>query len=253
MLKKISAILVLLAACAINSSAQQVVNGSQVFSPSGWVGTQIPNAASTGTTLNKIAKFTGTGTAVITTTSDQSSNLIIGIVGSGAGTTGNAGVAQFGQVPCLFDGATTALHFVIPSGSTGGDCSDGGSTLPAFRVVGIVLSTNASGGTYSVLVFNNIGPVTIASGSTALNTNPISSNACDTVVTTSAPGVLATDTIVSTPNADISGVTGYTGTNGILTIYPYPTSGNVNWHVCNWTANPVTPGAVTLNWSVRRP
>ena len=59
MLKKLLGILVLLAAFGTTSSAQQVVNGSQVFSPGGWVGTQIPNAASTGTTVNKIAKFTG--------------------------------------------------------------------------------------------------------------------------------------------------------------------------------------------------
>src|ERR1019366_8868522 len=90
--------------------AQQQVNGDQTYIPGAWIGTQVPNAASTGTTVNKLAKLTGTGTAVITATTDTSG--ILGIVGSGAGTTGNASIVQSGQVPCAFSTPTTANDFV---------------------------------------------------------------------------------------------------------------------------------------------
>jgi hypothetical protein len=37
-----------------------------------------------------------------------------------------------------------------------------------------------------------------------------------------------------------------------LSITAYPTSGDVNFDVCNWSASSITPGAVTLNWRVGR-
>lgn len=95
--------------------------------------------------------------------------------------------------------------------------------------------------------------VTIASGTSALGTSLIASGACATVVTTTATGTASTDAISWNPNASIKAVTGYTpSTSGGLTIAAYPTSGNVNFDVCNWTASSITPGAVTLNWRVVR-
>jgi hypothetical protein len=94
---------------------------------------------------------------------------------------------------------------------------------------------------------------TIASGTAALGTSSISTASCATVVTVTATGVASTDAITWTPNASIKAVTGYTpATTGGLTIAAYPTSGNVNFDVCNWTASSITPGAVTLNWRVVR-
>lgn len=95
--------------------------------------------------------------------------------------------------------------------------------------------------------------VTIASGATAMGTSAISPNVCATVVTVSATGVLSTDVIGWTPNADVSGTTGYgkSATDGLI-IYPYPTADNVNFAVCNATGTSITPGAITLNWRVVR-
>ncbi len=94
---------------------------------------------------------------------------------------------------------------------------------------------------------------TVASGTATLGTAEIASEGTATVVTVTATGVLATDTIIWTPNGNLSGVTGYAPvTSGGLMIYPYPTSGNVNFVVGNPTADPITPGAVTLNWRVIR-
>ncbi len=114
---------------------------------------EMANAASTGTTVNKTAKFTGApSTAVIAGTSDTTG--IVGIVAAGAGTTGTAKIAVAGQVSCVFDGATTAGDFVIASVSVAGDCHDAGATDPTgVSVLGNVLSTNGSGGTYGVMLY----------------------------------------------------------------------------------------------------
>lgn len=94
---------------------------------------------------------------------------------------------------------------------------------------------------------------TIASGTAVLGTGSITSATCATAVTVAGTGILSTDTIAWTPNASIKAVTGYApSTSGGLSIAGYPTSGNVNFDVCNWTSGSITPGAVTLNWRVTR-
>jgi hypothetical protein len=95
---------------------------------------------------------------------------------------------------------------------------------------------------------------TVASGTAAMGTSAISSGSCATVVTVSASGVATTDVVKAGFNGDPTAVTGYgsSASGAVLTIYPYPTSGNVNFKVCNSTASSITPGALTLNWFVQR-
>jgi hypothetical protein len=99
---------------------------------------------------------------------------------------------------------------------------------------------------------------TIAVGTATLGTTPIGANACAAAVqptasTGSLTTVASTDTITWTPNADISGVTGYgkAGTDGLI-IYPFASAGAVNFTVCNGTGTGITPGAVSLDWKVIR-
>lgn len=93
----------------------------------------------------------------------------------------------------------------------------------------------------------------VASGTAALGTTLIASGAKASIVTVSAPGVLATDTITADFNADPSAVTGYApSASGMLTIIKFPTADNVNFYVYNNTASSITPGAITLNWRVVR-
>lgn len=108
----------------------------------------IANAASTGTTVNRLAKLTGApSTAVVTATTDTEG--AIGICVGGCGTTGSATVAIIGQVSCEFDGATTAGNYVVISTTTAGMCHDGGSAFPTAQAAyGRVLSTNGGAGTY---------------------------------------------------------------------------------------------------------
>lgn len=114
---------------------------------------EIANAGTTGTTVNKLAKLSGApSTAIIAATTDTGG--IIGIVIGGAGTTGNAKIAVNGQASCAFDGATTAGDYVQISSGTGGDCTDAGATKPtAGQIIGRVLSTNGSAGTYTIVIF----------------------------------------------------------------------------------------------------
>jgi hypothetical protein len=113
---------------------------------------EIPNAGTTGTTVNHLAKLTGApSTAVIAATTDTSG--ILGIVAGGAGTGGNAQIAIDGQAQCVFDGATTAGDYVAISSTTAGDCHDAGATRPASnQILGRVLTTHGSGGTYNIMV-----------------------------------------------------------------------------------------------------
>ena len=95
--------------------------------------------------------------------------------------------------------------------------------------------------------------ITIASGTIALATAAITSGTCATAQTATATGTLTTDVVLAGFNADVTGVTGYTpATTGALRIDMYPTANTVNFRVCNATADPITPGAVSLNWRVVR-
>lgn len=118
---------------------------------------QLPNLASPGTTANTLTIYSGNAVTAALTTSTTNA---MGICVSNCGTTGNALIAIGGQVGCVFDGATTAGDFVEVSTTVGGDCHDAGATVPTnVGVYGVVLSTNASGGTYSV----DLSPVGVAS------------------------------------------------------------------------------------------
>jgi len=131
---------------------KHLYTGTYVDTTSGSVALDLPNAATTGTTLNKLAKMTGSpATAIIASTSDTGG--VIGVVVDGAGTTLSAQIARGGQASCAFDGATTAGDYVQISSTTGGDCHDAGASYPGTgQVLGRVLSTNAGAGTYAMLV-----------------------------------------------------------------------------------------------------
>jgi hypothetical protein len=96
--------------------------------------------------------------------------------------------------------------------------------------------------------------VLIGRGTAAMNTAAVASGACETVVTVATSGVATTDVITVGFNGDPTAVTGYgaSATGAVLSIYPYPTSNNVNFKVCNSTANSITPSALTLNFRVTR-
>lgn len=122
---------------------------------------------------------------------------------------------------------------------------------------GYVLESALGSGTLTMLGSSpgaEGGPTTtIEAGTSALGTSEIASGACASAVTTAATNAATTDVINWGFNGDPTGVAGYAPTaNGMLTIIAYPSSGNVNFKVCNLTAAAITPGAITLNWRIQR-
>jgi hypothetical protein len=149
-------------------------------------------------------------------------------------------------------GPYATLTGPIPTGDGGtGQTSLAAANIP---VINSTPSTNHCTNWASATSIGDAGKIcagAIASGTSALGTSAIASGACATVVTTTATGVLTTDSINWSFSADPTSTTGYLP-SAMLTIINYPTANNVNWKVCNLTASSITPGAVTLNWQVTR-
>jgi hypothetical protein len=170
----------------------------------------ISNAASTGTTLNTLTKLTGApSTAVIAATTDTGG--AVGITTAGAGTTGTAVITTAGKISCVFDGATTAGDYVQISSSTAGNCHDtGAATYPTSgQVLGRVLSTNGSGGTFGLDLFPS--EITASSGGGGVTLTQLLGDSTLTAPTTATFGtsvVSSTTTGVSFANDSTGGFSG---------------------------------------------
>lgn len=166
------------------------------------------------------------------------------LLGDSAATTDGAGHETFVSV------ATTGV-----AGAGGGMDFTEGTAATAASGHDIVYADSTA---HCLKLSNNNGGFscvteTIANGTSALGTGAIGSASCATVVTTTAIGTATTDVVGWGFNGDPTGVTGYTPvTSGALTIFAYPSSGNVNFKVCNLTSSSITPGAITLNWRITR-
>jgi hypothetical protein len=133
----------------------------------------------------------------------------------------------------------------LPSGGNTFIGYGGGSTKIDTNNSGITL-TNGSG-TQNITATSNLTK-TIANGTAAMTTAGIGTGACGTTVTVAGTGILTTDTIDISHNAPVT-----IGNGGGLTLNAWPTAGNVNFNYCNSAAGTITPTAMTVNWSVRRP
>lgn len=226
---------------------------------------RMTNATSGGTTLNKLAKLTGAPSTLVAIGTTDSSG-ILGPVISGAGTTSSAHVALEDTASCVFDGATTAGDYVQASTTTAGDCHDASSTYPTSgQIVGRVLSTNGSGGTYSMMLFGpeirgssgGGGSGTVTSVAT---TSPITGGtftttgtiACATCVTSAAS--LTSGAIVIGGGSQASATdTSATLTAGALTLGASGTAGSVkmgNATTGTITLQPVTGALGTVTVSI---
>ena len=109
--------------------------------------------------------------------------------------------------------------------------------------------------TTAAIAYADLPAVAAFSGTVSLGTTTVNTGTCSGAIDGgTATGVLATDVIIATANADPTGVTGYTpATTGGLYVWAYPTSDHVNFKLCNNTLANITPAsAVTLNWKVIR-
>jgi hypothetical protein len=84
-----------------------------------------------------------------------------------------------------------------------------------------------------------------------VGTGTITANTCTSSSTVTMNGVLSTSAFFVSPDADVSGVTGW-GANGGLVIDAWPTTNTLNYKVCNQTAGSITPSSsVTFNVGAR--
>jgi hypothetical protein len=193
---------------------------------------EIANASSTGTTVNTFASLTGAPTTAVITTANTTG--AAGIVASGAGTTGNAQIAVLGQVNCVFDGGTTANHFVSQSATVNGDCTDAGVTAPANMPAIKVLSTNASAGTYAVVILGGGG----GSGSGSGTVNNCATSGAVAYYASNGTAVSCLPSITESAGVLSIGIAGTTAgqiklsgsTSGTITLQTQNAAGTFNWN-----------------------
>lgn len=116
----------------------------------------------------------------------------------------------------------------------------------------------SGGGTYHVLcAYDNSQWNALASTSSVADTtfttgtSSLSGNTCSSASAVTMTGLTSSMAFAITPNADVSGITGW-GASGGLILDAWPTSNTLNYKVCNQTALSITPGgSVTWNVSAR--
>lgn len=240
--------------CTISASAGSItvgvttiasgVSGRLLINSAGVLG-DIATSGSGNVALTTNPVFVGPnlGTPSAVTLTNGTGLLISGIsgLGTGVGTALGVNVGSAGAVVINGGGLGTPSSGTLTN-TTG---------FPAANLAG--LGTGVATALAASLGTTGSFPQLIGKGTAVLGTASISSGTCATAVTVASGSVATTDFIDVGFNSDPTGVTGYAPTTtGMLTIMPYPTVGNVNFKVCNTTASPITPGALTLNWSVRR-
>jgi hypothetical protein len=181
---------------------------------------ETPNAGTTGTTANTLAKLNSSGAAVIASTMDIDG--MMGVVVGGAGITGNAQIAVNGQASCVFDGATTAGDYVTISSTATGDCHDSGaSRSTTSQTIGHVLTTNASTGTYMITLGISSAPLLATSNGTTPSafsfTNQTGVNTSTTITSNAVTLIGFTGTITATCGSGCTAIA-HNGTWGGTTV-----------------------------------
>ena len=220
---------------------------------------EMANEGTTGTTLNALAKLTGApSTAVIAAATDTSG--VLGVVNTNAGTTcaagttGKACIVTRGPGTCIFDNAVTAGDYVQISSTTAGDCHDAGAGYPASgEVLGRVLVSNASPGTYSAYFFGGDTQAFLSAAAAASTYAPLASAALTGTPTAPTPSTSDNSTKIAT--------TAYVQAQGFAPLAsaaltgtptaPTPSAGDSSTKIattafvtstCLWTTYPTTSG-----------
>jgi hypothetical protein len=221
---------------------------------------EIPNDATTGTAVDKLAVFNTNNPSQAVLASASSTNGVIGVVQGGAGVSGNAVVTWHGYAYCIFDNATTAGDAVIASTSNAGDCHDTGSgAQPSAQLIGYVDVTNATsgqtngirislhpaqgGGGAVASVFGRSGAVTAAIGDYSVS--QVTGAAVDSAVVHLAGAETITGAKTFSSDVTLSGnlnVAGNINQSG---------SGPTQWSGQEWTGTTVTvPSGMTFSLGV---
>jgi hypothetical protein len=143
---------------------------------------------------------------------------------------------------------STAITSTSSANSQAVTCATGGSGTQVCDAAGSWISGSTT-----------VGGVTCTLGSTCfpsdttftVGTTAIAANTCTSASTVTMTGLTTAMAFSISPSADVSGVTGW-GSTGGLVIDAWPTSNTLNYKVCNQTAASITPSAsVTFNVAAR--
>lgn len=158
-----------------------------------------------------------------------------------------AGLADFAVPPAIGNTTPAAGSFTTLSASTsltltetaapaavsGKDVCYGDSTAHAVKC-------SYNNGSFLAL------PQVIASGTSTLTSATVTTNTCQTVVTTAATGAATTDAI------EWAYATNPGTADALMNVSASPTSGNVNFTRCNPTSASQSGTAIVINWRVVR-
>jgi len=202
------------------------------------------NDATNGTTLNQLAIY-NSGATGLQTAATTSTDGVVGIVSSGAGTTNKAAITWAGFAACNFDAANpVAGDYVIASTTQAGKCHDTGSTTrpTGVQVIGRIEGggvrvslgppSGSSGGGAVTSVFGRTGSVTAASGDYSVS--QVTGAAADSAVVhlagaeTIAGAKTFSSNVTLSGNLNVAGNINQTGT------------GPTQWSGQEWTGTTAT-------------
>lgn len=121
-------------------------NGVNVGTTGGYY-IQVANDTVTGTTVSSTACLTATKKAIVCPSASSVSNVPLGFVFAGAGTSGNATICNLGSCTVKFDNQTVVGDYAINSPTVAGQLHDNGATLVSGQSNYFVSSANAGANT----------------------------------------------------------------------------------------------------------
>ena len=178
----------------------------------------------------------------------------IGAAASNASTTVNGQPCTLGSSCSISVGTGTITGVTAGSGMSGGGTSGTVTVTNAAPMVypgaGIPNSTGSAWSTsYSTAGSGSYLLLTNANIQITRPTTAISANSCTSPASIANSAVIRTSSFATAFVSNPNSVTGW-GSSGGLVLTLWPTSGNINWSVCNQSSASITGGAMTVNVGV---
>ena len=205
--------------------------------------------------------YSATATSVTVGTTTVASGTNGSLLYDNAGTLGNETLASLLTSPPAIGavspstGKFTTVNGLTETALSVGWSIAGGTTSKTLTVSNTMTLAGTDGDTYTMPNITSTLAGVVGTGTQALGTSSIGSGSCATPVAITVTGAAATDQALLDSNAaDMSGVTGYgVSASGVLMIYKRITTNTLTITVCNSTGSTITPGALTIQWTVLRP
>jgi hypothetical protein len=209
--------------------------------PAAQVAANLANSSSTGVTGILPGANGGTGVANTGITETFAANFTT--TGTGA--------------PTLAFPATTSYTYTFPA-ATNTLLEESASDTTTTHVLHASATTGV--GTFGTIASGDLPAATptaagavikVANTTFTTSTGSVAANTCNSTVQVAMTGVTTSMTFTITPSADTSAAAGWGSTGGLI-LDPWPTSGYLNYKICNQTTAAIsTPGAVTFNVSAQ--